>query len=56
MVISLYSEAKFIYKMDEDVYITDHCIEKMEKVYMETEKNRVPYRICRPDDSVSYEW
>lgn len=33
LVIDLFPEATLIYKMDEDIYITEHCCEKLRELY-----------------------
>lgn len=44
MVIRLYEQAEWIYKMDEDIFLTEGCFEKLMQAQINVEKNE-PYRI-----------
>lgn len=44
IAVSLYPEAEYIYKMDEDMFLTEECFERLLSAYKKVEKNE-PYNV-----------
>lgn len=44
LAFELFSHAEWIYKMDEDIFLTEGCFDRLFQLHLEIEKNK-PYRI-----------